>query len=220
MEYKKVVIRLIVHGEKLYITNVQPSSHSFQRSDKPFSDPNILKFDLEKALSYAEELQRSFPDRIVQVIDITGKTLNEENIHSIIKEEVENFVYEATSVKSDELKFVEPVNPTYENYESFSNDYDAKVVPATKVIVHWSPVFWKNEQGINKFEIDIEKVEGIYVLQMYDKQTDELKQETQKNLAELPWKFNVVEAELQLGGFLYVREVHFDFKANLCTVMF
>lgn len=142
-------------------------------------------------------------------------------LKNIIKEEVINFTAGAsTPIKSKELKFAEPVNPTFINYESFSNDYDAKVVPVTKIIIHWNPVFWKNPSGIHTFNIDIEGVEGIYNLQLYDKQTDELKQETQKNITEIPWKFEVAEANLELGGSLYVMEAEFDFKTNICTVMF
>jgi hypothetical protein len=137
----------------------------------------------------------------------------------IIREEVQNATVSATPIKVKELKFIEPINATFVNFESFSNDYDARVSMA-KIAIHWSPVFWKNPMGIHVFKIDIEGVEGMYVLELRDKQSDELMQQTPKNIAEIPWKFNVVEANLQLGGSLYVMEAEFDFKNNICTVTF
>lgn len=141
-------------------------------------------------------------------------------LKNIIKEEVANIAGGTTSFKSDELKFAEPVNPTFINYESFSSDYDTTVTPATKIIIHWSPVFWKNMNGIHTFNIDVEGVEGIFNLQYRDKQSDELIQETQKNIAEIPWKFSVDEAILEVGKSLYVLEAEFDFKSNVCTLTF
>ncbi len=141
-------------------------------------------------------------------------------LSNIIKEEVENFTVTATPIKSKELMFAEPINPTFINYESFSNDYDTVVTPATKIIIHWCPVFWKNANGIHTFNIDIEGVEGIFNLQYRDKQSDEIVQEAQKNIAEIPWKFTVGEAMLEIGKSLYVLEAEFDFKSNVCTLIF
>jgi hypothetical protein len=217
MEQSKVIIRLIISGRKMYVTNLQRSSLGFKISKNPFNDDQIAKFDLEEALKILPDIQRFYPNKIVQIVDMTGRTVND--VGDIIKEEVQKFIYEAAPAKTDELKFIEPINATFHNYESFSSDYDAKI-GAAKIIVHWRPVFWINQSGIHKFSIDIDGVEGIYVLNLHDKQSDELMQQTQKNIAETPWKFQVVEVNLQLGGNLYVMEVEFDFKNNLCTVTF
>jgi hypothetical protein len=219
MESPKVVIKIISQGEKKYITNIQGNSFSMMSSKNPFSDPNILKFDLEEALRLVKTSLIDSPFKIIQILDATGKNYYDNISTRIIREEVQKFVYEAALAKTDELKFVEPINATFYNYESFSNDYDAKI-GATKIIIHWKPVFWTNQSGIHKFNIDINGVEGMYVLNLHDKQSDELIQQTQKNIAETPWKFQVIEANLQLGGSLYVMEAEFDFKNNLCTITF
>ncbi len=140
-------------------------------------------------------------------------------IDKLIREEVQNFITEAEPVKLEQLKFAEPVNTTFINYETFTNDYDSRV-DVTKIIVYWTPVFWTNPLGIHKFDIDIEKVEGMYVLHLFDKQSDELVQQTQKNIADIPWNFQVSQANLELGGHLYITMVQFDFKTNTCTITF
>jgi hypothetical protein len=140
-------------------------------------------------------------------------------INKLIREEVQNIITEAEPVKLEQLKFAEPINATFINYEAFTKDYDARV-DVTKIIVYWTPVFWKNPYGIHKFDIDVERVEGLYVLHLFDKQSDELVQQTQKNIADTPWKFQVNEASLELGGSLYIKMVQFDFKTNMCTITF
>ena len=50
--------------------------------------------------------------------------------------------------------------------------------------------------------------------------SDELMQETPKNIAETKWRLEVADVMVEQGGFLYVRELHFDFKNNICEVVF
>ena len=222
MENSKVVIRLIVHGQKLYITNVQQSSYSFQLSNKPFSDTQILKFDKDRALEYAKQLQSSYPNRIVQVVDITGKTLNQ--LDNIVNEELKKFLGESYVLSGDDFKFKQRVgNVFFYNYDTFSKDFDSDITESD-ITINWRISFWLNDSGVENFNIDGESVEGQFMLQMLDKQTDELKQETPKNIAEYNWKFVVDEDDefttLRVNKSLYVQELDFNFKTQTCTLGF
>ena len=222
MENSQVVIRIVVHGQKLYITNVQPSSYSFQLSNKPFSDNRILKFDKDRALEYAKQLQRSYPDRLVQVVDITGKTLN--TMDNIVNEEIKRFLGESYIMGGDNFTFTQKVpNVFFYNYDTFSSDFDTYISQSDITII-WKISFWLNDMGVENFSIDGEKVDGQFMLQLLDKQTDEVRQETPKNIAEFNWKFIVDEDDdytvLKVNKTLYVQELDFDFKAQTCTLGF
>jgi uncharacterized membrane protein len=73
MENSKVIIKIIQHGEKKYITNIQPNSFSYQSSNKPFNDPAVLKFEPEEALKIAEKLNSCFYG--LSVVDINGNNI-------------------------------------------------------------------------------------------------------------------------------------------------
>jgi hypothetical protein len=148
------------------------------------------------------------------------------SIKSIIKEELTDMVREtatqapaSTLVKDDRLRFTQMVNADFNNYEPFTTDFDAGIDRA-KITIHWGVSFLVNPEGIFKFIIEVESVEGQYLMQFFDKHTDELKQETPKNIAETQWRFQVDEVAIENGGFLFVRELSFDFKNNLCEVTF
>jgi hypothetical protein len=222
MENSQVVIRIVVHGQKLYITNVQPSSYSFQLSDKPFSDKEILKFNKEHALEYAKQLQRSYPDRLVQVVDINGKTLNQTD--NIVNEELKKFLGESYIKGGDDFTFRQRIgNVFFYNYDNFTKDFDTDI-SESDITITWKISFWLNEMGIENFSIDGEKVEGQFMLQMLDLQTDEVRQETPKNIADFNWKFVVDDDDdytvLRVNKTLYVQELDFDFKAQTCTLGF
>jgi hypothetical protein len=145
----------------------------------------------------------------------------------LIKEELTDMVREtatqapgATLVRDKRLKFASVVNAVFNNYEAFTTDFDTKVNPAGKITIYWGVGFVTNPEGIYKFDVEIERVEGAYILQMFDKHTDELMQETPKNIADTKWTFQVNEVALEQGGFLFVRELEFDFKNNICDVTF
>jgi hypothetical protein len=147
-------------------------------------------------------------------------------LKTLIKEEINDMVREvaaeapgATLVRDNRLKFASPVNAEFHNYEGFTTDFDTKAIPA-KITVFWGVSFMVNPEGISTFNVEVEKVEGQYMLQMFDKHTDEMMQETPKNIAETKWQFKVDEVMIEQGGFLFVRELHFDFKNNLCEVVF
>jgi hypothetical protein len=147
-------------------------------------------------------------------------------LKSLIKEEMIDMVREtatdapgATLVKDDRLRFASVVNATYSNYEGFTADFDTKI-DTSKIIAHWSVNFLVNPEGIYKFNVEVERVEGQFILRLYDKHTDELMQETPKNIADTKWRFQIDEVAVEQGGFLFVRDLEFDFKTNICDVVF
>jgi hypothetical protein len=148
------------------------------------------------------------------------------SIKSIIKEELTDMVREtatdkpaSTLVKDDRLRFAQMVNADFYNYEPFTADFDTGI-QRSKIMVHWGVSFLVNPEGIYKFNIEVESVEGQYIMQMFDKHTDALTQETPKNITDTKWRFQVNEVEIENGGFLFVRELDFDFKTNICEVTF
>jgi hypothetical protein len=160
------------------------------------------------------------------VLSSIYKKYRQMKLKSLIKEELNDMVREvaaeapgATLVKDNRLRFASPVNAEFHNYEGFTADFDTKADTA-KITVHWNVNFLVNPEGIYKFNVEVESVEGQYLLQMFDKHTDELMQETPKNIAEIKWRFQVDEVMVEQGGFLFVRELIFDFKNNLCEVVF
>lgn len=141
------------------------------------------------------------------------------DLKGVLKEEFQNFVNEASLVKSDKLKFVDTINAQFENYEGFSKDFDVRIEDA-KINVYWNVSFWTNPNGIYQFNIEIEKVEGFYPVQYLNRQTDVAEQTTNKNIEEIDWHFQIAEAMMQMGGNLNVMELIFDFKTNVCTIYF
>ena len=76
------------------------------------------------------------------------------------------------------------------------------------------------QNGFDNFIVDIEKITGEYILELYNKQTDKKEQSITKDISEIEWKFVVDDAALPKGGTLYVSALIFDFNANTCTVTF
>jgi len=74
--------------------------------------------------------------------------------------------------------------------------------------------------GVENFLVQADSVEGTYKVVLLDKQTDEVSQEDDKNIAEIPWKFKIYDATLKLGDTLYINSLDFDFKTKICTVTF
>jgi hypothetical protein len=141
------------------------------------------------------------------------------NLNEIIKEELHSIINEGYVFKDDKFKFKQIINADFYNYESFSNDYDTDI-STTPITVNWSVFFWLNQQGIENFGVEVNSVEGIYLLKMLDKQTDEEVQETEKNIAEIEWNFEINEMTIQYGGGLYISELDFDFTNKTCRVSF
>lgn len=138
----------------------------------------------------------------------------------IIKEEIQNFLNEATIMSDDRFTFKQRLNNSYFlNYDSFTSEFDSDIAESD-IIVTWKVSFWLNQFGIENLIIDVERVDGTFLLQMYDKHTDQLKQETPKNINEYEWKFIVGDAVIVKGKSLYIQELQFDFKNKTCSVGF
>jgi hypothetical protein len=138
--------------------------------------------------------------------------------NDIIKEELQKFVGEDTP-NGDKFQFRQVVNADFYNYDTFSSDYDTDIA-TTPITVNWGLKFTVNDKGVQKFDVVINSVEGIYVLDMLDKQTDQSVQKSNKNIAEVNWKFNIINIEIQIGFGLYVSDLDFDFKNKTCAVTF
>lgn len=140
--------------------------------------------------------------------------------NDIINEEIQGLLNEAYVMSDDRFQFnVTLTGSTFYNYESFTTEFDSDIIQSD-IVVTWKVSFWLNQMGIENLIIDVEKVEGTYTLQLFDKHTDERKQETQKNIQEIDWKFVIEEASLIKGSSLYISELEFDFKTNTCSVKF
>ena len=143
-------------------------------------------------------------------------------INDIIQEELKNVLSEGFVFNDEKnvFKFYQNVkNVTFNNYASFSSEFDTDITESD-LWVSWSAGFWLNKNGIENLLIEIEKVTGQYIVEMYNKQTDKEEQSIPKEISEIPWKFVVDEAVLSKGGTLYVSSLILDFAENMCTVTF
>jgi len=134
--------------------------------------------------------------------------------------ELEKILNENTNFSDERLKFQQEVkNVSYYNYETFSSEHDSDIVESN-IFITWKVGFWLNRFGIENFIIEVKDVRGTFTVALYDKQSDEELQETQKNIGDIKWNFRIDNAALNKGGLLYVTELMFDFKNNTCTVKF
>lgn len=136
-------------------------------------------------------------------------------IKEVIKEEIQSF-----NERQPVFRFTDKVdNPSFYNFQPYSNDYDVDITESDISVV-WRAGFWLNDNGIENFMIDIQEVLGTYKVELHDKQSDELVQENDRDITEVPWKFEVDEAPLEKGGALYVTDISFDFETKISTVSF
>ncbi len=141
-------------------------------------------------------------------------------INNIIQEELKKFLKEGYVMEHENFKFRQEIkNAGFYNYENFSNDYDVDITES-QIFINWRIGFWLNDMGVENFIVQADSVDGTYKVNLLDKQTDEVNQEINKNIAEIPWRFQVDEAALYLGKTLYVEHIDFDFKAKICRVKF
>lgn len=141
-------------------------------------------------------------------------------IKNVIQEELHNILKEGYVMEHDNFKFQQKIeNPSFYNYENFSNDFDVNVIESD-IYVNWRIGFWLNNMGVENFLVQADSAEGTYKIELRDKQTDEVNQEVDKNIAEIPWKFRITEATLYLGDSLYIKSLDFDFETKICEVTF
>ena len=142
------------------------------------------------------------------------------NLKHIIAEELNKLITESISMEHENFKFRQNVKDSqFYNYSGFSQDFDIEINESS-VNVNWHIAFWLNDLGIEDFIIVIDSVDGAYRLDMYDKQTDVMQQQTDKDIAEVKWKFNIEDAVLRINESLYIETLEFDFATNTCKVMF
>jgi hypothetical protein len=142
------------------------------------------------------------------------------NINNFIKEEVQNFINEASVVKDNRFHFNQRLNnSSFSNYDTFTSEFDANIIESD-IVITWIVLFWLNDMGIENFVIEVEKAEGTFTIEMRDKHSDEIKQNTPKNINDFNWKFVIDNAVLQKGGSLYISGLEFDFKSQICKVKF
>jgi len=154
------------------------------------------------------------------------------NIQNVVNEEIRNFLNEEVEGNNGVLSFrneilmfnqeTQEMQIFFNKYESFSTDYDVDVTNA-RVFVNWSVGLQpsENKTGVSNFFINVDSIQGLYKLEMRDKQSDELVQEPVKKIEELPWKFEIEdETVLKVGGALFVKGLEFNFETNLCTLEF
>jgi len=141
-------------------------------------------------------------------------------IKNVIKEELQQLLKEGYVMEHDNFKFTQEIkNSGFYNFQSFSNDYDVDI-NESQIYVTWRIGFWLNDMGVENFLVQVDRVEGTYHVELLNKQSDEVEQEDDKNIAEIPWKFQIDDAALRKGGGLYIQTLEFDFEAKICTVDF
>ena len=108
---------------------------------------------------------------------------------------------------------------SFYNYHAFSDEYDSEVINGV-ITVNWSLTVNLKEWGVKGFDINVSEIEGIFTLNLLDKQTDEIIQQSEKNINDFNWKFIVNKDDVTLDGSVFISELIFDFKSQTCTVEF
>jgi hypothetical protein len=142
------------------------------------------------------------------------------NAINILHEEIQKFLNEAFIMNDDRFKFRQRLNnSSFFNYDSFTTEFDTDIVQSD-ITVSWTVSFWLNNFGIENFIIDVESVEGTFNLQLIDRQTDQVKQDSPKNINDFEWKYIISDANLAKSSSLYITELDFDFRNKTCSVKF
>jgi len=141
-------------------------------------------------------------------------------IKKIIKEELAELLNEGYVFEHDNFKFKQRFqNAGFYNFQSFSNDHDIDITESD-IIINWRIGFELESRGVEKFLVKGDSVQGTYKVELLNKQTDEVEQEIEKNIAEEPWKFQIYDATLNLDQYLLIESIDFDFKTKICTLTF
>lgn len=141
-------------------------------------------------------------------------------IKDIIKEELQSLLKEGYVMEHDNFKFRQVIkNSSFYNYHNFSNDFDVDINDCD-IVINWRIGFWLNDQGVENFLVQVDSVEGNYHVELLNKQSDDIEQEMDKNIAEIPWKFEIYPTSLKMGDGLYIDSLDFNFQTKECTVSF
>jgi len=120
----------------------------------------------------------------------------------------------------DDFNFsVRLTNSSFYNFNNFSTDYDVDIVDSD-ITINWSLRFWLNQSGIENMIVNVKDINGYYNVQQYDKHSDQLLGETQKNVNEIEWKFITSEGNISFNGTLYIKDLTFDVDNKTCTLRF
>jgi len=142
------------------------------------------------------------------------------DIKNIIKEEFHKILAEGYVMEHDNFKFRQQLtNSTFYNFQSFSSDFDVDI-KESDIIIDWRIGFWLNDNGIENFIVRGDSVEGTYKVILLNKQSNEIEQEIDKNIADEPWKFQIPDAGLKLNESLYIESLDFNFETKICLVKF
>ena len=141
-------------------------------------------------------------------------------ILGVVNNEIRKFISEGYVMEHDNFKFRQEItNSSFYNFKNFSNDFDVDI-SESDIFVNWRIGFWLNDNGIENFLVKVDSVEGSYKVMLFNKQTDEVEQENDKNIADEPWKFQIYDVMLKLNDTLYIKSLDFDFQTKICTVTF
>lgn len=142
------------------------------------------------------------------------------NLKHIIVEELNKLITESISMEHENFKFRQNVKDSqFYNYSGFSQDFDIEINESS-VNINWHIAFWLNDFGVEDFIVVVDSVDGLYRVDMLDKQTDVLQQQTDKDIAEVQWKFVIEDAVFRMNNSLYIESAEFDFGTNTCKIMF
>jgi len=229
MENSPVVIRTVSQGKKMYLSEHEPGRKVWKVTNRPFTDPEVLKFDQQAGLNIAKQIKGNWTDTVIQVIDMTGKTLEDQpevqpepQPEPMNEEQVQEApLVESQVIGGDNFKFRQAVQKThFTGYDTFTSEFDTEI-SQSNIIADWALSFWINDMGVENFIIDVQAVEGSFTVQMFDKHTSEKTQENAKNISDFEWKFVVGgEPMLAMNQSLYIRSLDFDFEDKTCTATF
>lgn len=141
-------------------------------------------------------------------------------INNIVKDEFKKFLTEGYVMEHDNFRFRQELkNSSFQKFQNFSNDFDVDI-SESDIFVNWRIGFWLNDNGVEHFIVKVDSVEGTYKVMLFNKQTDEVEQDNDKDIAEHPWKFQIYDATLKLNDSLYIDYLDFDFETKICIVTF
>jgi len=141
-------------------------------------------------------------------------------INKILNEEIVKYLNESYVLENENLNFRQEIKTSsFFNYDGFSDDFDTDILESD-IFINWHVTFRLNDLGIENFIVEIDSVDGVYRLSLLNKQSDEMEQQNDKDISEIPWKFIIDDATLYLGKTLYVESMNFDFSKYTCNVNF